>query len=495
MEKHERLAPRLSGPYRPKYHFSPPYGWMNDPCGPVYFEGEYHLFYQWNPNGITWGLPSWGHAVSIDMIHWQDLPVALEPDDSGSIFSGTVVVDHNDTSGFFSGKAGLVAIYSCHGSGESQHIAYSSDRGRTWQKYSNNPVLPDRPGKEKWDFRDPRVFRYGPLGLWVMIVGGGQYRIYHSHDLLQWDFVSELGVFEEFPDLFSVPVEDESGVCKWVLSVAGYGYYIGEFDGYSFKAESSYRFADYGFSWQAAYVFNNMPDLRTVWIAWMRDGCKGPTETWRNNMSLPRELTLRRTPEGLVMAQRPVSEITALYRKHISLPSGDLIPGCNPLDGIHIGCFDLELEVEIEPGAEMVLWLRKGGNAGTAIRYNSRSNIVSVDTLYAGAPDMAGLEVSLLNQFFDARPVLAFARGYHAYYNPESKLLKLRVLVDECSVEVFVGEGNPVFSNTIYPPDDSCGLAVEVNRTGCRLVCCEVWELSSVPGLAVTNSTGEECSL
>lgn len=264
-------------PHRPQYHFSPPFGWTNDPNGLVYFEGEYHLFYQYNPDDINWGPMHWGHAVSKDMIHWQNLPIALEPDELGTIFSGSVVVDEKDTSGFFGGSAGLVAIFTHHGEYEQQSIAYSTDKGRTWVKYEGNPVITNEKTKAYKDFRDPKVFWYAPGNTWIMILGGGIFRIYKSDNLREYELVSTLGVFEEFLDLFELCVDGDPNNKKWVLSLAGYGYFIGEFNGTDFVIESEYINADHGFSWQAAYSFNNLPDKdRCVWLAWMKDASKAP---------------------------------------------------------------------------------------------------------------------------------------------------------------------------------------------------------------------------
>ena len=253
--------------YRPQFHFSAPRGWHNDPNGLVYYHGEYHLFYQHNPFDIEWGPMHWGHAVSRDMVHWENLPIALEPDELGTIFSGTAVVDWKDSTGFFDGGSGMVAIFTYHRDDrECQGIAYSRDDGRSWIKYEGNPVLCGDGSKEYRDFRDPKVFWHEKSQKWIMFVGGGIYRIYSSDDLKHWHFESEPGIWEEFPDVFPLKV-DGTGCEKWVLAAAGYGYYVGDFDGHQFRPQQPYMLADYGKSWQAAYCFNDMPEDRCVWMA------------------------------------------------------------------------------------------------------------------------------------------------------------------------------------------------------------------------------------
>ena len=188
-------------PYRPQFHYSPPCQWMNDPNGMIYYEGEYHLFYQFNPNAMTPGTIHWGHAVSPDLVHWQTLPIALFPDDIGPIWSGSAVVDEHNTSGLVAG-GGLVAIYSYQN--QSQGVAYSTDKGRTWTKYVGNPII----AALAKDFRDPKVFWYEPTKLWVMVIAAGrELQIFTSPDLLTWEMTSHLtgqiaGGVWEVPDLF-----------------------------------------------------------------------------------------------------------------------------------------------------------------------------------------------------------------------------------------------------------------------------------------------------
>jgi len=259
--------------FRPQYHFSPPLHWINDPNGLVYYDGEYHLFYQYNPMGIRWGHMSWGHAISTDLVHWQHLPLAIPEEYGVMIFSGGCVIDKNNTAGFAEkpGDVPMVAIYTGHAEGknQSQHIAYSNDKGRTWKKYEKNPVL-DLGLK---DFRDPQVFWYEPHKKWVMSVMLAveqKIQFYSSPNLKEWKLMSGFGPggdtsgIWECPDLFEVPIYGEPGKSKWVLmhSPSPYmQYFVGDFDGTSFKNISPsckiYR-PDYGPDYYAAVVYKNL---------------------------------------------------------------------------------------------------------------------------------------------------------------------------------------------------------------------------------------------
>ena len=312
--------------YRPNYHFTPPYGWMNDPNGMVYHNGEYHLFYQYNPYGAHWGNMHWGHAVSEDMIHWRHLPVAIAPDELGAIFSGSAVVDKHNTAGF--GKGAIVAFYTSAGQQQTQSIAYSLDNGRTFTKYAHNPVIPN-PGIE--DFRDPKVFWYAPQNKWIMSLATSQtITFYTSKNLKQWEKLSEFGEnigahtgVWECPDLFPLVYE---GKTKWVLFVSinpggpnggnATQYFIGDFDGTTFTPDPlPYPlWIDYGRDNYAGVTWSNIPesDGRRLFLGWMNNWDYGnvvPTHNFRSAMTLPRELRLAHNGEHLVVASFPVKEV------------------------------------------------------------------------------------------------------------------------------------------------------------------------------------------
>ncbi|WP_119080928.1 glycoside hydrolase family 32 protein [Chitinophaga alhagiae] len=300
---------------RPQYHFSTRRGWINDPNGLVFHEGEYHLFYQHNPFEREWENMSWGHAVSKDLIHWEELPVALHPDKTGTMFSGSAVIDHNNTSGF--GKPGqpvMVALYTADSPEKQvQCVAYSLDKGRTWAKYGNNPVIDS---KAKWnskDTRDPRVFWYQPGQHWVMVLNERDgHSIYTSANLKEWTFQSHVTGFWECPDLFELPVEGMPGQKKWVMYGASNTYMLGSFDGRTFTPESGKYYFSAG-SIYAAQTFNNIPasDGRRIQIGWGRIPQRGMP--FNNMMLLPTVLTLRNTKDGIRLFSVPVKEAEQLF--------------------------------------------------------------------------------------------------------------------------------------------------------------------------------------
>jgi len=302
---------------RPQIHFTTQRGWINDPNGMVYFEGEYHLFYQHNPFESEWENMSWGHAVSRDLIHWKELPVVLFPDKLGSIFSGTAVIDYNNTSGF--GKNGIppmIAIYTANSSdNERQCIAYSLDKGRTFTKYDGNPVIDS---KSKWktqDLRDPKVFWYQPTKNWIMVLferDGNS--IYTSNDLKEWKYESHTTGFWECPQFYELPVDGNKNNKKWVMYGASGTYMTGRFDGKTFTPETGKYYYGNG-TLYAAMTFDNIPasDGRRIQIGWGR--IPQPGKTFNNLMLLPTELTLRTTKEGIRMFNVPVKEVDMLQEK------------------------------------------------------------------------------------------------------------------------------------------------------------------------------------
>ena len=302
---------------RPQFHFSTKRGWINDPNGMIYYEGEYHLFYQHNPYEREWENMTWGHAVSKDMIHWNELPPALYPDNLGTMFSGSAVIDYNNTAGFNKGNTpAMVAIYTADNADkEIQCVAYSLDKGRSWTKYDKNPVIDS---KAKWnskDTRDPRVFWYKPGNHWVLVLNERNgHSIYNSKNLKDWTFESHLTGFWECPDLFELPVDGDKSKTKWVMYGASTTYMLGSFDGKTFKPESGKHFYATG-SIYAAQTFTNIPesDGRRIQIGWGRIQQAGMP--FNNMMLLPTELTLRTTRDGIRMFSNPVKETAGLFDK------------------------------------------------------------------------------------------------------------------------------------------------------------------------------------
>ena len=326
--------------HRPQYHFSPESGWMNDPNGMVYHEGEYHLFYQYYPNGIKWDTMHWGHAVSQDMLHWEHLPIAIYPDELGYIFSGSAVIDHNNTSGLGEdGKAPMIAIFTHHNmEGERagrndyqvQSIAYSLDNGMTFQKYRGNPVV-SNPGIK--DFRDPKVIWNDIDNQWIMVFAAyDKVRFYTSPNLIDWTFTGTFGIegdhrLWECPDLFPLEVAG-SDETKWILitSIQKEGpnggtatsYFVGEWNGETFVGDpSDQKWLDYGTDNYAMVTWSDIPEIdgRRLGLGWMSNwqyAQEVPTKKWRSAMTLPRELKLTKYDDTYEVISIPVKEIESL---------------------------------------------------------------------------------------------------------------------------------------------------------------------------------------
>jgi fructan beta-fructosidase len=315
--------------YRPQLHFSPKGNWMNDPNGMVYYKGEYHLFYQHYPDGLVWGPMHWGHAVTTDLVHWEHLPIALYPDSLGLIFSGSAVVDENNTSGFGTAEnPPLVAIFTYHSMEkekkgdtdyQNQGIAYSTDSGRTWIKYENNPVLKNQGIK---DFRDPKVFWHAETKKWIMTLAVKDHvELWGSPNLKSWNKLSEFGSeygahggVWECPDFFPAKIEGESGN-KWLMLVSinpggpnggsATQYFTGDFDGTTFKCDTDKQttnWLDYGPDDYAGVTWFNAPEGRRIFLGWMSNWAYAqavPTSPWRSAMTTPRDITLTKVGNKL----------------------------------------------------------------------------------------------------------------------------------------------------------------------------------------------------
>ncbi len=329
---------------RPQFHFTSRRGWNNDPNGLIFYEGEYHLFYQHNPYEREWGNMHWGHAISRDLIHWEELPDALYPDNLGTMFSGSAVIDYNNTSGFGNGKIPpMVAIYTADNPEKQiQCVAHSLDKGRTWTKYAQNPVIDS---KAKWnskDTRDPKVFWYQPGGHWVMALNERDgHSIYTSPNLKDWTYQSHTAGFWECPELFELPVDGNPANTKWVMYGASGTYMIGSFDGKKFSPESGKYYYVTGSAY-AAQTFTNIPrqDGRRIQIAWGRIGHSGMP--FNGMMLLPAELTLHTTKDGIRMFSYPVKEVDMLHAEESAWKSLTAENANNNLrcfddsDGLHI---------------------------------------------------------------------------------------------------------------------------------------------------------------
>ena len=323
--------------FRPQYHFSPEAHWMNDPNGLVYNDGTYHLFYQFYPDSTVWGPMHWGHATSEDLKNWKNEPIALEPDELGYIFSGSAVVDHNNSSGLGTAETPpLIAMFTYHEPKgaeakttdyQYQGIAYSLDNGKSFTKYAGNPVVPNN--ENLVDFRDPKVFWHEDSNKWILVlVAGDRAMIYNSDNLIDWTYLSEFGKdigahggVWECPDLFPLTVK-ETGETKWVLFISinpgapnggsGTQYFIGDFDGKQFTSnQTDEKWIDLGRDNYAGITYNNLPDEERTFIAWMSNweyGQETPTEKWRSAMTLPQKVSLHKNKEYF-LANTPVASI------------------------------------------------------------------------------------------------------------------------------------------------------------------------------------------
>jgi fructan beta-fructosidase len=490
-------------PFRPQYHYTPEKDWMNDPNGMVFYEGEYHLFYQYNPAGDKWGHMSWGHAVSPDMVHWTHLPLALAEADNVMIFSGSAVVDWKNSSGFGKdGRPPLVAVYTGFRTTDRvqfQCIAYSNDKGRTWTKYSGNPVI----DINSMDFRDPKVQWHDATRRWIMTVSLSaehKVRFYGSDNLKAWTLLSEFGPAGatggvwECPDLFELPLPGTNDK-RWVLvvnmnpgSVAGGSggqYFIGRFDGTQFVADrdslipprpvrsasESAHWFDYGPDYYAAVSWSDVPasDGRRLWLGWMSNweyGGDVPTSPWRSAMSIPREVGLSRTAEGIRLVQKPAREMESLRDRHFAFKSGDVSEANAWLKGRHVQGDQLELMVEFAPrssGTEGVKVLKSDTEA-TVIGVDRQRGRAFVDRTQSG------------NVTFHQK----FSGVYDAPLAVHDGRVKLHLFVDASSVEVFVNDGERVFTSLVYPSAASRGVEFFGSMTSARITSLDVWTLKSI---------------
>lgn len=449
--------------YRPQFHFSPQEKWMNDPNGMVFFNDEYHLFYQYHPFGTTWGPMHWGHAVSKDMIHWEHLPIALYPDDLGAIFSGSAVVDWNNTTGFFEkDKPGLVAIYTSAGTYpdsdrplQQQSLAYSKDNGRTWVKYEGNPVLSDI---NITDYRDPKVFWHEETQKWVMVLATGQtITIYTSLNLKEWEFASEFGHTAgshdgvwECPDLFKLPVD--GGQEKWVMivSIGDNGqsaegsrtqYFIGQFDGTTFvndHDDSTILWLDYGRDNYAGVSWSDIQDGRRIYLGWMsnwRYANQVPTKIWRSAMTLPRELSLASTENGVRLFQKPVAEVHTIKKDTESYPDTAIESGGNVSVPLKNSLLELTIEFEKVTSSQFGIIIQHSDEEKTVIGYHAGEEKLFVDRTLSGD-----------NSFSTSFPAVQ-----KAALKLENQRLKLQLFLDTSSIEVFANDGEVAVTSLLFP--------------------------------------------
>ncbi len=437
--------------YRPQFHFSPERNWTNDPCGLIYANGEYHLFFQYNPFGDVWGHMSWGHATSRDLVHWKQLPVAIPEANAVMIFTGSSVLD---------GKR-ITSIYTGHYEGkklQNQNLAFSDD-GRTWSKSSGNPVL----DVHKADFRDPKVFWHAPTKRWIMLVMlPAEYKaqFWASEDLKQWTHLRDFGPAGvtreqwECPDIYELPVDGNPKNTRWVLKIgtnpghiaggSGEQYFIGRFDGTRFVNDNppdKSLWVDYGRDCYCEFSFTNAPSR--VAMGWMSDWLyagKTPTSPWRGQMTVPRELSLETTPEGIRLVQKPADSLKALRSGKVNELSklGEVyeISGTIPADRkFRIALAGAELGYD--PAMKQIWVDRTKGNVDFSRKFPVRT--------------VAPLRVA------PGRP------------------LTLQIFVDRSSIEVFADGGRVTMTNLVYPVESRSPAVTKGNFTAMN-----AWNLASI---------------
>lgn len=414
----ESQSSLYSEAHRPQFHFTTRRGWSNDPNGLLYFEGEYHLFYQHNPYEREWENMHWGHAVSRDLVRWEELPVALYPDTLGMMFSGSAVIDFANTSGFGkNGRPPMVALYTAAGpAGQVQCVAYSLDRGRTWTKYSGNPVVNSASRWSTNDTRDPKVFWHTPSSQWVMVLNERDgHSIYTSPNLLRWIYRSHTAGFWECPDLFNLPVSGNPADTRWLMYGASAAYMVGAFDGYTFTPQQG-KYCYTSGALYAAQTFDNAPDGRRIQIGWGR--IRQPDMPFNMMMLLPTELTLRTTPNGLRLFSYPVKEIDNLQEKGVQKSSLSLEEANSLLKSYqNTACLRIKTTVKLSHATSAGL---KFGNL----------DIINYD-----------LNFSRLNGSF------------YTPFNMTGTELTADILLDRTSVEVFIDGGAFSYAMERNPQD------------------------------------------
>lgn len=455
---------------RPQFHFSSRRGWLNDPHV-VFCDGEYHLFYQHNPYGLTWGNVHWGHAISTDLVHWKELPIALYPDVGCIMQSGTVVVDWNNTAGFRTGdKPTMVALFTARGRmilrndrvihendiPATQGLAFSNDRGRTWTKYRNNPVIPHIIGEN----RDPHAFWYEPGKRWITALymdkdgksTAHDFSLFSSVDLKKWEKLSDVTLPGdiECPELFEMPVDGNPKNTRWIFHGVRGLYLIGKFNGETFTPESGPHKLQHGNCWHASQRFRDIPDVdgRCIHIAWGVAWSSGLYSGMPFNqaISIPVELTLRSTDEGFRLFSNPVEELASLRTKAHSVAPQILSPGENPLTHMRVELFELMTEMTPDEATEILFNLR-----GVCVTYNKKRRELSCG---------------------DTKAPLEMDDGK----------IRLRMLIDRTTIDIFGNDGRLFMPMGVVVPPDNNSVAVQVSGGNAQIHSLELFELKSAWG-------------
>lgn len=469
--------------FRPVYHHTPVYGWMNDPNGMFYKDGVYHLYFQYNPYGSMWGNMTWGHSTSTDLVHWTDEGTSIVADAWGTIFSGSCVVDKDNTAGF--GKGAVIAFYtsakpSPWGDVQAQSMAYSLDNGKTFTKYEHNPILTS----SERDFRDPKVFWYAPGKHWVMMLAVGQeIQIYSSSNLKDWTKESSFGAMQgahggvwECPDLVEVPVEGTKEK-KWVLICninpggpfggSATQYFVGHFDGKVFVNESPTltKWMDWGKDNYATVTWSNAPAGRCIALGWMSNwqyANNVPTTQYRSTNTIARDLTLYKVDEELYLRSKPSAEIEKARGKKINLPAFK-VSGIHEVESLltdNNGAYELDMIIENAGSSKIAFSLVNGKGEKVSMYYDVVRKQFVMDRSVSGVVD--------------------FSRDFPAVTVApvdNTDTIHLRLFVDRSSIEAFGEDGKFVMTNLVFPAEPYNKLIFESEENGYTVKSLDVYRL------------------
>ena len=460
--------------YRPNFHFTPKNNWMNDPNGMFYLDGTYHLYFQYYPNQSKWGPMHWGHATSKDLISWKEEAIALYPDELGYIFSGSAVVDHQNTSGFGDEtQTPIVAIFTYHDpikekAGkidiESQGIAYSLDNGMTWTKYSNNPVLKN-PGIK--NFRDPKVTWDDIHQQWIMtLAANDRAQFYSSNNLIDWTYLSDFGQnigahggVWECPDFFPMQVENSTET-KWILlqslnpggpnGGSATQYFIGDFDGKTFTLDPLFEnqlskkealWLDSGKDNYAGVTWNNSPSANPIYIGWMSNwqyAQEVPTKTWRSSMTLPRELTLLNVESGYKLTSTPVSQLGNYFKETITKKNIVFKDKTILLNNDELNLSKSVIDVSLKNMKTDIYTFSLNNTIGDTLKFgiNNSENYLFIDRKKSGI-------VNFSNDFANK---ISKTKTYKSFNAAEFK-----IILDKTSIEIFFNNGDKVLTEIFFP--------------------------------------------
>ena len=492
--------------FRPVYHHTPLYGWMNDANGLVYKDGEYHLYYQHNPYGSKWGNMHWGHSVSKDLMHWEHLAPAIARDTLGHIFSGSSIVDQENVAGY--GAGSILAYYTSASdkNGQIQCLAYSKDNGRTFTKYEKNPVL--RPSDGLKDFRDPKVFWYAPESKWVMIVSADkEMRFYDSHNLKDWNYLSSFGEGYgvqpcqfECPDMVELPVDSDINHKKWALIVnvnpgcyfggSATQYFIGDFDGTKFICDNQpnvTKWLDWGKDHYATVCFSNTGN-RVVAVPWMSNWQYAnivPTQQYRSANALPRELTMYSEGKDVCLAVNPVKELDALRKETKEIPAFTVESGkeftVDTLFAANDGAFEMDIELAADADCSGFK-LMNGRGEYVDIYLDGKNGKLVMDRVHSGIVDFGKNAIPHEKEAHDNRVknsinyVDDFALATWAPLSKD-KQHKLRIFVDKCSVEIFLDGGKVAMTNLVFPNEPYNSLSFYSRNGSTKVTACTFYKL------------------